>query len=260
MTTPSRDPSVFNEPHLRENRFEADASESKARRTLEQTRQADQREDERIEHTVWDEPSLSDELGSTAGEREDTYANWLKRRREQTTATRSWLVTAGLILLSGPWALVGAFLAVGVAPEMAATQLMMIVVLGPLTEELMKIAAALYVVEKRPFLFRSPLQIMMAVLAGGLVFAVVENLLYQYVYIREPSPELIHWRWTVCILLHVGCSCIAGLGLVRIWRGVWREGKRPVLARAYPYILAAVLVHGVYNVFAVLMSMTKYHV
>ena len=26
------------------------------------------------------------------------------------------------------------------------------------------------------------------------------------------------WRWTVCVLLHVGCTTLSGIGLTRVWR------------------------------------------
>ena len=122
----------------------------------------------------------------------------------------------------------------------------------------MKIAAALYVVELKPYLFRSPVQILICVLAGGLVFSVLENLLYQYVYISDPTPELLRWRWTVCVALHVGCSCIAGLGLRRIWLTTWRCKTQPQIALAYPYIVIAVIVHGSYNGFATLLDMFNF--
>ena len=259
MKDAEHDPSVFQEPQMRKGGFAADASEEAARAKIDSEQAAEASEDARVEHTVWDEPGLSPELAGEMPEGDVDYYHWLQRRRIQTSQATCWWVTLGVILLSGPWALLGAFLSGYFGLDQGDTLTVALVVFGPVTEEMMKIAVALYVIEKRPFLFKSPVQIFVGVLAGALVFAGVENLLYIHVYIPEPSAELIQWRWTVCVALHVCCSFIAAIGLVRIWRGTWERFRRPELSRAFPYILVAVIVHGVYNAFAVGLSSTRYH-
>lgn len=127
-------------------------------------------------------------------------------------------------------------------------------IVGPLTEEVMKTAAVLWVVEKRPFLFRSPLQIMGCVVAAGLCFAVIENLLYLKVYVSDPSDELIRWRWTVCVALHVGCTTVAGIGVMRIWKTTMSNLTPPQLPLGAPFLVAAVVIHGSYNALAVLLE------
>jgi len=60
----STDPSVLAEPHLRGKGFALDPSEARAREVVNRPSSGRAREDEAIEHTVWDDPGLSAELAS----------------------------------------------------------------------------------------------------------------------------------------------------------------------------------------------------
>ena len=256
MNNPWDSDSVFDEPHLQKRPPRGDPEPGNPPRPSQERKH----EDEGVEHTVWDEPALSREL---VGERKDdelNYGNWLAKRWQQTPPATSWLVTAAVIGLSGPWALLGAFVG-GFFGRIDAPYAMTlaIVIVGPVTEELMKIAAALYIVEKRPFLFHSPVQIFACALAGAAVFAAVENVLYIRYYVEEPTQTFIQWRWTICVALHVGCSLIAGMGLAAMWRAVWRRRQRAQLATMFPYLVTAMVVHGLYNAFAIVLSVSKYH-
>lgn len=242
---PSRtDPSIENEPHLRQEEFAPDASEQAADRVLPPAERAS--EDEQVAHSVWNEPALAGHFQQT-GQTPDprlTYRAWLERKIEATDPLTTWLVTLGIALSAGPWAVLGALLT---PPEQGGLQLVMVTVVGPLTEEVMKIAVALWVVEKRPYLYGSAFQIGFCAVAGGLAFAVIENLLYLYVYIPDASAALAAWRWSVCTVLHMGCSFIAGLGLVRIWQRTLQTKTPPELTRGIPLLITAVVVHGLYN-------------
>ena len=247
MAKPSRDPSVEDEPHLRAGRFQPDASEARADRAMARNRREGMTEDEQVEHSVWVEPGLSRELSGEQPEGTLTYAEWLDKRRAQVLPSTSWIVTAFVAALATPWAVLGAFSGTG----QTVFSIAMITIVGPVVEETLKVSAALYVVEKKPFLFQSAVQIAVCAIAGGLSFAAIENLLYFHVYVKDPSALYIQWRWTVCVGLHVGCSFIAGLGLIRIWRETWRTQTRPKLSLGYPYLLTAVVIHGLYNTLAV---------
>jgi RsiW-degrading membrane proteinase PrsW (M82 family) len=121
----------------------------------------------------------------------------------------------------------------------------------------MKAAAILWIVEKRPYLFRSKTQILTAAMASGLWFAVIENFLYLNVYIANPSPAIIAWRWSVCVLLHVGCTFLVGLGLSRVWEHTMTARTRPQLSIASKFLMAAVICHAAYNTLAVLITAAK---
>ncbi len=255
MNAQNHDPSIENEPHRRGARFSPDESEAKAHRTVSKVADK-QTEDDRVEHSVWDEPGLSPQLAGDVPHDALTYAGWLERRIAETGFLKSWAVTALVALAAGPWAILAAFLG---AYDQAGWGIINVTVIGPLMEEAMKVAAALWVVEKKPFLFLSRLQIGYCALAGGFVFAVIENLLYLHVYVPDPPPALVQWRWTVCVALHMGCSLIAGLGLMRIWSHTITTKTKPHLALGAPYGLTAVVIHASYNGFAVLLSMMKFH-
>ena len=254
MSVPSRDDSVFDEPHVRGGGYRPDPSEARVSSAGEGTDRGDESEDERVEHTVWDEPGLSPVLAGAVPPAELTYRRWLEKRRGQVSPAKSWMVTFLVVLVAGPWAFLGAFWGRG----QTAFSIVALVLFGPIVEEMMKNAVGLYVVEKRPFLFRSSGQIAVCALAGGFVFAALENLLYLGVYTSSASIALVQWRWTVCVAMHMGCSLIVGMGLIRIWRDTWQRLARPRITLGFPFIVAAVIAHGAYNGFALVLAAAGY--
>lgn len=237
--------SVFDEPHMRSNAGPFDPQPPAPGRS------GDEADDPSPLESVWNEPAVT-ALHAAAGPGTVTpYARWLVEGRARFGWVRSWLVTCGLMVAAGPLALLSAFWSAG----HTWFHVLALTVFGPLVEELGKIMAALITVEKWPFIFRSQWQILICCAAGGAVFAVLENLLYLHVYVREPSAELIFWRWTVCTGLHVGCSLIAAWGVVRVWKDVWQYQRPPRVEVGYPYWMTAIVIHGVYNAFALMFEM-----
>lgn len=254
MRRSENDPSIEQEPHLRNGAFQTDPSEVAAESNLRRETTASDLDDQ-VEHTVWDEPSLSRDLTGELPQGGLTYARWIEKRLAETTTSRSWAVVIGVALAAGPWAILGAFIG-----GESTFGILMLVAFGPMVEEMMKIAAALWVVEKRPFLFQSRAQIALCALAGGFVFAAIENVLYLKVYVEEPFALLIHWRWSACVALHMGCSLVASMGLMRIWAKSIEQHSRPELSTGLVYILVAIVIHGIYNGFAVLLSLVDFRI
>lgn len=232
-------PSVHCEPHLSEAPHPADPSEATAAEIL--AREADGLAPH--EHGVWEEPALSARLSGGPGPEQITYARWLEGKHRSTPPWQTWLATLMIILLAGPWAVLGALWGV----RAGLFGVIAVVVLGPLMEEVLKVAAALALVERRPYLFRSGQQILLTAAAAGLAFAAIENVLYLTVYVPDASAALAHWRWTVCVALHTGCSLVAGLGVVAVWRHANRHLCKPQARLAFPYIATAATIHGLYN-------------
>jgi hypothetical protein len=245
MPKPSHDPSIEHEPHLRGFGGEIDASEAKAAARLARE-SARATHHDAAEHTVWDEPGLSCELAGAPGDGDITFAKWLREHEAKTTWATSLAVTAGVIAVSGPWGVLGALMSGGNG-RMSIIAITTVAIVAPVTEEIAKIAAALWVVEKRPYLFKSVWQILLCAVAGGAVFGLIENLLYLNVYIPNAGPSLARWRWTVCMGLHMNCSVVAGLGVARIWYHTHRTGNRPNLALGVPWFVLAMVGHGLYN-------------
>lgn len=237
------DPSIEHEPQWARRRHEIDPSEARAENTLADESR-DSNPDEAVDHSVWDEPALSREFVAEDDGSRLTYADWLAWRLETTPASHTWLITLLTMLAAGPFAVLGALLHGFAAGTWG---LVAVAIIAPVTEEVMKIAIALWIVEKRPYLFRWSAQILLSALAGGLAFAAIENVMYLEVYIPDPTAKLAAIRWTVCVTMHVTCALLAGFGLVRMWRRSIAECVRPDIRIAAPWIVGAICIHGLYN-------------
>lgn len=202
------------------------------------------------EHSVWDEPGLSRQLSGDVPTDGMTWIRWYEAQAQQTTILQTWLVTLLVAAVSGVGAVAGVFL----LQSRFTLPLVLTVVTGPVTEEILKVAVIAWVCEKRPWLFSSTTQILLCGLISGLAFAVVENLLYLNVYIPDPSADLVAWRWSVCVLLHTACSTIAALGMARVWTTFQRDSRPPRLVDGSRWILAAVILHSAYNLAATTME------
>jgi len=244
VSEPSRDPGIQHEPHLLGSPAKPDPSEAQADELLDREWNRQTAADH-VEHSVWEEPGLSRELAGQPDQWELTYSAWLQDNLQRTSGLDTWLTTLAIVLVAGPFGILGAVMT-GVVGQ-GGGQAVAVTVFGPVAEEVTKIALALWVVEKRPYLFSSIPQILLCAAAGGLAFAAIENLVYFNVYVPDHTPAFELWRWTVCVALHVGCSFTAGIGLTRIWVNTMRRLERPKLALGVPWLVAAMIGHGLYN-------------
>ncbi|MFP4203467.1 MAG: PrsW family glutamic-type intramembrane protease [Opitutales bacterium] len=217
-------PSVFDEPHIR-------PSSSRRRGGKDPA------------DSVTTEPQAD----GAAGNR---YADWLEEGRDQTGALRSWLIILACALAAGPAGVIGAFWGSG----QTVVSILALTVFGPAVEEMAKIMPILILVERLPYVVRNRVQILLCAFAGGLVFAVIENFLYLKVYIPDPGPTLVAWRWSFGIALHTGCSLVAGLGVAGIWSTIHRKNRPPRTEEGAPFFILAIVLHGGYNAFAILLE------
>lgn len=289
MAKPDHDPSVFAEPHLRGGPLRPDASEARAASNLERERRGEDVRDDVAQHSVFDEVHTLPEHGAKTVEQDwscsqcgynlrglpsgrpcpecgyvelyrpppgdaASYSTWLMQRRNRTTPTQSRIAIAGVALVGGVMGVMGTFVQTfngGLVTALPIGGLLSAIIIGPPIEEIMKIAALGMLVETRPFLIRSPSQIVKASLAAGLGFAVIENLLYLNVYIPNPTITLILWRWLICSTMHIACTMIAGRGVARVWERTLREGRPPRMDLALPAFTTAAIIHGSYNAAAI---------
>ena len=235
---------IENEPHLKSNRFELDTSEAEvaARLNFEQSQST---EADAVEHTVWSEPTVSTALAGEPDETQLTYRKWLTSNIQRTTWFTSIWVMILVALAGGPWSVMSAMYVGSTGASIFS--ILMFTVFGPVSEEVAKVAAALWVIEKRPFYFKSIWQIFVCAGCAGLAFAAIENLIYMYVYVPDHTPEFVQFRWTVCVFLHVSCSLVAAVGLARIWDNAIRNLHPPRLAMGVPWFSIAMGGHGLYN-------------
>ena len=240
MKRPPTDPSVSAEPHLSGSRHAPDPSEEKAVRHLAGNRID---ESELAEQSVFDDPSYTGLVPEGA----HTYWHWIEKKSAQTGLLQSYGITLLVALAAGPWAVLGAIFQGSTVDFYGVPYLVGICVVAPVVEEMMKVGAALYILETRPFYFRGSFQILLCAFMGGLVFGVLENLIYLHVYLEDPSDFLIRWRWMVCTTLHTSCSTLAGFGLVRVWKDHRDRRRKPDLPLGFPFLSAAMVLHGSYN-------------
>ena len=166
MSNPDQPDDSQDKPRHGLPKFLGDPSEKKAAELLARERKKATGADA-VEHTVWSEPALSVDLAGTPGEDQLTYPGWLTEKIRGTSFLKGWWVTLVIALAAGPWGVLGAISGSG----SSSFGVLMVAVFGPVAEEITKVAAALWIVEKRPFLFRSFGQILICAACGGLAFA-----------------------------------------------------------------------------------------
>ena len=248
---PDDDPSVFREPHMLGQPLDLSSGDA----LDEEPARGGPIEPDDNDNSVRDEPSLrwqADSLGGIEG-----FAQIVAARRAATPAAVRALVLVGLVLASGPLAILCAIWsqlgAVGGAGYFA------VAFTVPVVEEMAKVAAVLWLVERKPWILPGRLlagsgAIIACGAASGLLFGAIENLLYIHVYFPDAGPELARWRWMVTMPMHAACSTIAAAGVAVMWRRVMREGTPARIADAFPWIVAAMLIHGANNALAILLS------
>lgn len=252
----SRDQSLAGEPHLRDAaEARVDPSELKAARKIVGTE--DDSFAEEAERSVHDEPAHTASPDQVVPENALTYARWFARMREETGAVERVVLAFLIVLAAGPIAVLGTFMGSMYGPTIGYVSFIAIAVVGPTIEEVMKSALIGFAVEKKPFVLISRAHIVAMGALSGVAFAVIENVLYLKVYFPDPEPWLVAWRWTVCVALHAFCSTLACYGLAKVWHDGVTQGKKPSLDRAYPYLVGAILVHGLYNGCVVLLEAVR---
>ena len=133
-----------------------------------------------------------------------------------------------------------------------------LVVLGPFAEETLKQSGAIFQLEKMRGSLRYGWQFFLSGMMGGLVFSVLENLIYRYVYLASLPPEKLAaamaFRWAVCTALHMLCPLVSSMGLRRVWRDSLEKERPCRISDAFPYFAAAAFIHGLYNLSMLLLD------
>ena len=159
---------------------------------------------------------------------------------------------AAAAVVSGPFAVAAAMVGNSTTGVAAVA---LLVAVGPLIEEMVKGAGALYLAEERPWLVPAAWTLPLITVVSGLVFAAVENWWYLHVLIDDPSDALVRWRWTFGPLVHGTGSLLVGLGAARLWRETIRSGRRAPFETAQPLVIVAAAFHGAYNGLALLLTL-----
>jgi hypothetical protein len=234
--------SVEDEPALNAGSFSPDPSECAAA-----PRSSVVNEIETIRDSVLSEPHLAKQPHVAL----PRFQSWLQERRRRCTIWGNLGATALAALAGGPFALVGALM-VGRDGLLAG---LYVFLFGPVVEELLKQSGMVYLIEHKPYRIFAGWQFVAAAVVSAFLFASVENLMYIYLYLAgEEGLDLValaHFRWVVCTSLHVCCSAIASLGLIRVWRRQIESGTPADLSHAFPMFVVAIAVHAIYNLSAI---------
>ena len=199
---------------------------------------------------IGDEPALST-VEAAEAERRNRSA-WLESQWRNASRTREWYLIPLLMVVSG-FAAIVCTLVKGGGGSMA----LAIAVFAPVVEETSKIIVPAMVLEKRPWRFSSATELIVICAFSGLVFASIENLLYFFLYIppERLTPGVILWRLSVCTLLHVSCASLSGFGLGHVWRAARENRSMVEVSCAAGYVAAAMVLHGLYNLGALVYAL-----
>jgi len=245
------------EPAHRDGGFKADPSEKTAAKTDARQSAGRLSADEiaAIRDSVFSERAISSRQHRKASCGERPYlGEWIEKKRAECSVAGNLSVAFLAAILGGPFAILGAF--------MAGTRgwygLLYVVVFAPVVEEFLKQSGMIYLLERKPYRVFAAWQFVFSALVSALIFATIENLLYLHVYVRPAtivySRAFVQFRWTVCTAVHLGCSAIASLGMIQVWKKQLADGKAADLSAAFGYFAVAIVVHGLYNLLAIFLS------
>ncbi len=202
---------------------------------------------DRLRDSVWTEPEMA--AFAPAG---CSYQEQLALRAARVSDTQAVGMTVVAGVLGGLLAVPGVFLAGNPGFGVWGA-----IVGAPVVEELLKQAGMLLVLERYPWFLKRGIQFLLGALLSSLLFATIENLIYAHVYLAKLPPdkwaETMAFRWCWCTVLHVSCALIASAGLWRAWRRSRGVGRAAQLSDALPPLIAAMLLHGGYNLTVTLL-------
>jgi RsiW-degrading membrane proteinase PrsW (M82 family) len=194
-----------------------------------------------IRDSVLNEPAFTGKL------QQSELGQWIAQKRAACTLPGNMIITLVAALVAGPFAVAGAFM----AGQQTMFRVLYMILFAPVIEELLKQSGMIYLLEKKPYRIFSTGQFIIAAVISAAVFASIENLLYIHFYthpqMMENFESYCYFRWTVCTALHVVCSVIASFGLVRVWKKQTIDGRAANLAVGFQWFVAAMVVHGLYN-------------
>ncbi len=276
MTKPDHDPDVNSEPHLKKQSFTPDPAEFLAEQTLEKQKAVTEPTEERASHSVFDEPAVlpnrpparieedwhcrkcgynlrglmtgypCPECGQVERyepprEGEESYSKLVSQYRSESSSRVTWVMVFTLMLAGLPLGIIGSFVSVDYAGAY------MFIALGPFVSEIAKMLTGVMFVERSRYASHSETPIYVLTVGTAIIYALTQNALYLTLFYPNSSKELITWRFSLCIFLHVCCTLVATRGLVLIWQKT-KKDKQPIsLSLSFSTMIFAILLHAAYN-------------
>jgi RsiW-degrading membrane proteinase PrsW (M82 family) len=160
---------------------------------------------------------------------------------------RKWYILAPLIAITG-----GLFaILTSAAEEIKYIGYFGPFIAAPIVEEAIKPTGVYFLLAKKPASLRSPRYTAFLAALAGLSFGIIESIIY--VTFPHKGVEIMNWqlfviwRFTVCLVLHTGCSFLVGHGInQQLLASV--KGDIPFLKGNWKYFIIPMSVHAVYNI------------
>lgn len=164
---------------------------------------------------------------------------------------RHYLFSIVVAAIGGILGIIGA-----VVQELQAGALLLLPIVGaPIIEEAMKPTGVYIALLRWPAALRNRLFTAFLAAIGGLVFGLIEAVVYVEVYVGDAPDWFVTYRFTAPLAMHTGASFLFGLGL---GSGLldWAAGRSSLPKRTRNFYIAAVLVHAIFNTVAVALALS----
>lgn len=171
---------------------------------------------------------------------------------EVSVPAYQYVVAVVLALVGGLLGIIGALFQ---EAQTSVTLFLLPFVGAPIIEEALKPSGIYLALLWVPRAMRSQLFTAILCALSGLVFGIIESLVYVTVYVDDPSDEFIVYRFSVTLGLHALASYLVGLGLNQRVLD-WAAGRSPLPRESRNYYIAAVVLHGAYNTLAVILTLS----
>ena len=140
-----------------------------------------------------------------------------------------------------------------VIQEWSYGSLLVAFVAAPMIEEVMKPFGVYLLLARWPKVLTGRISTALLAAAGGLSFAVIENVIYLQFYFPEHTQTLVMFRYSACLAMHVVCSFILGFGInQRLLASV--KGEIPFLKGNKKFFFIPMIIHSLFNITAVLVE------
>jgi RsiW-degrading membrane proteinase PrsW (M82 family) len=123
-------------------------------------------------------------------------------------------------------------------------------------EEALKPSGVYIVLVKWPRALRGRLYTASMTALSGLVFGVIEALVYVLVYFPDKGGDFVLYRFTVPLAVHSACSFVFGLGIKRELVD-WANGVAPFPKDSRNLMAAAMVLHGGFNLVALALQLSR---
>jgi RsiW-degrading membrane proteinase PrsW (M82 family) len=156
-----------------------------------------------------------------------------------------------LAVIGGALGILGALV-----QEIQETNFLLLPFLGaPLIEEALKPSGLYLTLLWWPRALNNQLLTAALCAVSGLVFGIIESIVYVTVYVSDASDGFVLYRFTVTLGLHALASFIVGLGINRKILD-WAAGRSKLRKASRNYYIIGVAIHAIYNTAAVILSLS----